>query len=197
MSEPRKPMPVFTRERLVLWALMALVMFGYAYYQRQTGQDGAPRRVVERETTPRPAATNAAETKPAAMKPAAAPSATVSVAKPASALIVRNVVLRDQDDEVIYRGDIDLEPTLARIADGRKLRFPNDGTTFQNRERRLPQRPAGYYREWVVPTPGERGPGPQRLVTGDDGDVWYTKDHYRSFQRIAAKLAVGAGAGER
>jgi len=192
MSEPRKPLPVFRRERLVLWALMALVMFGYAYYQRQTGQDGAPRQVAERETTPLPTATSSAPTKPAATR-----TATGSVAKPASNLIVRNVVLRDQDDEVIYRGDIDLEPTLARVAAGRKLRFPNDGTTFQNRERRLPQKPAGYYREWVVPTPGESGPGPQRLVTGDDGEVWYTKDHYRSFQRIAAELPVGAGAGER
>ena len=202
MSEPRKPLPVFRRERLVLWALMALVMFGYVYYQRQTGQHGAPRQVVERETTPRPTTTTSAGTKTTASKPAASSSASLpvpkpSAAKPAANLIVRNVVLRDQDDEVIYRGDIDLEPTLARVAAGRKLRFANDGTTFQNRERRLPQKPAGYYREWVVPTPGESGPGPQRLVTGDDGEVWYTKDHYRSFQRIAAKLPVAAGAGER
>lgn len=101
--------------------------------------------------------------------------------------VIEGLSLRDADGRTIYRGAIDLGPTLARIAAGKRLRFPNDGATFQNRERRLPGRPAGYYREWVVPTPGESGPGPQRLVTGEEGDVWYTSDHYRSFRRIPTK----------
>ena len=102
-------------------------------------------------------------------------------------LVIEGLSLRNADGRTIYRGAIDLAPTLERIAAGKRLRFPNDGVTFQNRERRLPGRPAGYYREWVVPTPGESGPGPQRLVTGEDGDVWYTHDHYRSFRRIPTK----------
>ena len=102
-------------------------------------------------------------------------------------LVIEGLSLRDADGRTIYRGRIDLAPTLERIAEGQRLRFPNDGATFQNRERRLPGRPSGYYREWVVPTPGQPGPGPQRLVTGEDGDVWYTSDHYRSFRRIRTK----------
>jgi hypothetical protein len=102
-------------------------------------------------------------------------------------LVIEGLSLRNADGRTIYRGAIDLAPTLERIAAGKRLRFPNDGATFQNRERRLPGKPAGYYREWVVPTPGEPGPGPQRLVTGEDGEVWYTSDHYRSFRRISTK----------
>lgn len=99
-------------------------------------------------------------------------------------LVIEGLSLRDSEGRTIYRGSIDLAPTLERIAAGKRLRFPNDGSTFQNRERRLPGRAAGYYREWVVPTPGEPGPGPQRLVTGEEGEVWYTPDHYRSFRRV-------------
>jgi ribonuclease T1 len=101
-----------------------------------------------------------------------------------NSLVVRNLALRDEDGNVVYRGDIELKPTLERIAANRKLRFSHDGSDFENRERGLPRKPSGYYREWVVPTPGERGPGPQRLVVGEDGDVWYTPDHYRNFRRI-------------
>ncbi len=103
-------------------------------------------------------------------------------------LVIEGLSLRNADGRTIYRGAIDLAPTLERIAAGKRLRFPNDGATFQNRERRLPGRPAGYYREWVVPTPGEPGPGPQRLVTGEDGEVWYTSDHYRSFRRVPTEV---------
>ena len=106
----------------------------------------------------------------------------------AERLVIEGLALRDANGRTIYRGPIDLAPTLERIAAGKRLRFPNDGVTFQNRERRLPGRPSGYYREWVVPTPGESGPGPQRLVTGEDGEVWYTPDHYRSFRRISTKV---------
>lgn len=105
-------------------------------------------------------------------------------ASAANSLIIQGLVLRDERGQVLYRGNVDLAPTLARIAENRRLRFTNDGSAFQNREKRLPQKPSGYYREWAVPTPGEAGPGPQRLVTGKEGEVWYTSDHYRSFRRI-------------
>ena len=64
--------------------------------------------------------------------------------------------------------------------------FPHakDGTTFQNREGRLPRRPSGYYREYTVPTPGAKNRGARRIVQGRDGDSWYTSDHYRTFVRI-------------
>lgn len=73
---------------------------------------------------------------------------------------------------------------VERILTGRSHPYRQDGSTFQNRERRLPQRPNGYYREYTVPTPGARDRGARRIVTGGDPPVqfWYTADHYRSFR---------------
>lgn len=95
-----------------------------------------------------------------------------------------NQTIRDQQGQVAYRGDIELAATVARIRRNERLHFPNDGTVFQNRERRLPRKPPGYYHEFVHPTPGMSGPGPQRIVTGDNGELYYTPDHYRTFQRL-------------
>jgi len=101
-----------------------------------------------------------------------------------SALIVEDVVVRDLGGEVAWRGDVDLAPELARIERGQRDPHRNDGGVFQNREGRLPKRPRGHYREYVVRTPGINHAGPQRLVIGADGEVFYTADHYRSFRRI-------------
>jgi len=100
------------------------------------------------------------------------------------ALVVRNVRVKDEDGEIVYRGDVDLQPTLERIERGQRLRFSHDGIVFENRERRLPAKPTGYYHEFVQPTPGESGPGSQRLVIGSEGEVYYSPDHYRTFRHI-------------
>ena len=75
-------------------------------------------------------------------------------------------------------------PVLARIERGQSDPHRNDGGVFHNREGRLPQRLRGHYREYVVRTPGISHAGPQRLVIGRDGEVYYTADHYRSFRRL-------------
>jgi ribonuclease T1 len=64
--------------------------------------------------------------------------------------------------------------------------FPHrqDGKTFGNREKRLPLRASGYYREYTVKTPGAKDRGPRRIVAGNGGEFYYTEDHYRSFRRI-------------
>lgn len=76
--------------------------------------------------------------------------------------------------------------TLALIQRGGPFPYRKDGTTFQNRERLLPARPRGYYREYTVPTPGSRDRGARRIVTGGDPPevFYYTADHYRSFRQI-------------
>ena len=78
--------------------------------------------------------------------------------------------------------------TLALIQRGGPFPYRKDGTTFQNRERLLPAKPRGYYREYTVPTPGARDRGARRIVSGGDprwsGEYYYTRDHYRSFRRI-------------
>ena len=76
--------------------------------------------------------------------------------------------------------------TLAAIQAGGPFPYERDGAVFSNRERQLPRRERGYYREYTVKTPGVRDRGPRRIVTGRDGDYYYTDDHYRTFRRVIA-----------
>ena len=75
---------------------------------------------------------------------------------------------------------------LRRIAAGGPFEHRQDGSTFQNRERRLPSQPRGYYREYTVETPGSGDRGARRIVTGGDppAEYYYSDDHYRSFRRF-------------
>ena len=99
----------------------------------------------------------------AAVRPRSSPTQSTSAREqqdePKDALLIHNVSVFDEDRRLVYRGDVDLAPTLERIERGERLRFHNDGIVFENRERRLPARPAGYYHEFVQPTPGVGGPG--------------------------------------
>ena len=74
--------------------------------------------------------------------------------------------------------------TLAAIDAGGELPYDQDGGTFQNREGRLPSQPQGYYREYTVVTPGSEDRGARRLVIGESGETFYTRDHYDSFVEI-------------
>jgi RHS repeat-associated protein len=78
-------------------------------------------------------------------------------------------------------GTVNLKPTLERIASGGKFPHVNDGGEFKNLEGRLPKQSAGYYKEYVVPTPGNNKAGVQRIVTGQNGEYYYTPDHYKTF----------------
>jgi guanyl-specific ribonuclease Sa len=82
--------------------------------------------------------------------------------------------------------------TLARIAAGGPFEHRQDGSVFQNRERQLPSRPRGWYREYTVETPGSADRGARRIVTGGTppSEYWYSGDHYRSFRRIDAQGAT-------
>lgn len=76
------------------------------------------------------------------------------------------------------------------ILQGGPFPYRKDGTVFFNRERLLPARPRGEYREYTVPTPGSPDRGARRIVCGGEPprtpDVcYYTADHYASFRRIA------------
>ncbi|WP_030674804.1 ribonuclease domain-containing protein [Streptomyces sp. NRRL B-1347] len=74
--------------------------------------------------------------------------------------------------------------TLRLIDEGGPFPYPKDGTVFGNFEGRLPREPRGYYREYTVRTPGERGRGARRLVTGREHETYYTDDHYASFKAV-------------
>ncbi|HEV7822113.1 MAG TPA: ribonuclease domain-containing protein [Burkholderiales bacterium] len=74
--------------------------------------------------------------------------------------------------------------TLAAIKRGGPFAFERDGVLFGNYERHLPSRERGYYREYTVPTPGQRSRGARRIVAGGAAEYYYSDDHYRSFRRI-------------
>lgn len=74
--------------------------------------------------------------------------------------------------------------TLRLIQEGGPFPHARDGMVFGNREGLLPRAPRGSYREYTVRTPGRRDRGARRIVKSDNGEFYYTADHYRSFRRI-------------
>ena len=74
--------------------------------------------------------------------------------------------------------------TIVLVRKGGPFAHQRDGVTFGNREKNLPPRERGWYREYTVKTPGARDRGARRIVAGRDGTLYYTEDHYRSFKRI-------------
>jgi ribonuclease T1 len=74
--------------------------------------------------------------------------------------------------------------TITLIRKGGPFPHQRDGVAFGNREKLLPSRERGWYREYTVRTPGERTRGARRIIAGRDGTLYYTDDHYRSFKRI-------------
>ena len=73
------------------------------------------------------------------------------------------------------------------IEAGGPFPYAQDGVVFNNAERRLPDEPRGYYREYTVPTPGSADRGARRLITGKNGEYYYTPDHYETFRRVDVK----------
>ncbi len=88
-------------------------------------------------------------------------------------------------EEISFK-DLPLEArqTLALIRVGGPFADERDGVVFSNREKLLPPRQRGYYREYTVKTPGARDRGARRIVAGGGAQFYYTEDHYRSFRRI-------------
>lgn len=82
------------------------------------------------------------------------------------------------------------QETARLIRSGGPFPYAKDGTVFGNRERLLPSKRRGYYREYTVKTPGARNRGARRIVCGGEPPTepeacYYTADHYASFARIA------------
>jgi ribonuclease T1 len=74
--------------------------------------------------------------------------------------------------------------TIKEIKSGGPFPYSKDGTVFDNREHLLPTETSGYYHEYTVPTPGADTRGARRIIAGKNGELYYTSDHYNSFQRV-------------
>jgi guanyl-specific ribonuclease Sa len=133
-----------------------------------------------------------------ARAPLQAPDDTLQIAKPSTSpfsLPANEPASRQQpaaEHARTYPGFLPPEAhdVLERIARGGPYEYRQDGNVFQNRERRLPSQPRGYYHEYTVETPGSRDRGARRIITGGEPprEYWYTDDHYRSFQRFEVSL---------
>jgi len=77
----------------------------------------------------------------------------------------------------VGRGTVDVRATVEAIQSGKLS--PRD--IFRNDQGLLPRRSPGYYQEFVHPTPGVSGVGPQRIIRGQGGELYYTPDHYKTF----------------
>lgn len=91
---------------------------------------------------------------------------------------------------------------IEKIIDCEKLPFKEDGQIFYNKEKRLPEMPKGYYREYTLIVPKDADKefyigdtlytaypsyglrGPERIVIGGGKDIYYTPTHYDSFVKI-------------
>lgn len=78
---------------------------------------------------------------------------------------------------------------MTLIRQGGPFAYDKDGVVFGNRERILPAKARGYYREYTVVAPTQRSRGARRIVCGGVRPVapdacFYSADHYASFLRI-------------
>ena len=102
---------------------------------------------------------------------------------------------RTQRVEARASGTVSLEtlPALEKrvyqlIWQGGPFPYVKDGMVFANRERLLPPKTRGFYREYTVASPHARTRGARRFVCGGPRRspevCYYTADHYASFQKI-------------
>ena len=58
------------------------------------------------------------------------------------------------------------------------------GDRFGNREGRLPEAPGRQYYECDINTVGKKSRGAERIVFSNDGLIYYTGDHYETFELL-------------
>ncbi len=131
--------------------------------------------------SPTPSATRSAVPSPPASSPTRASTpASTAPSSPGGGT--------DPESGLRWIDEVDLPPeawdTLQLIDDGGPFPHDEDDGTFGNFEGVLPDRDRGYYREYTVETPGLSHRGARRIVAGDDGEFYWTEDHYQSFERI-------------
>lgn len=86
-----------------------------------------------------------------------------------------NYITKDEARELGWNGG-----SVERYAPGMCI----GGDRFSNREGLLPKEKGRTWTECDIDTLGENGRGAKRIVYSNDGLIYYTDDHYESFERI-------------
>ena len=163
-------------ERPVVAAIVLVVVAVLAFlYLRYTADSGGTSASSSASTTAQKTST----------QQTSKPSSTAAESGAASGGSAAGI---DQASGLPYIAESDLPPkgqqVLAAIHAGGPFEFDEDGDVFGNFERILPKKKSGYYHEYTVKLPGDSTRGAHRLVTGDDGTVYWTADHYASFSVV-------------
>src|SRR5215470_10220883 len=77
-----------------------------------------------------------------------------------------------------------IQDTLKLLKTDGPFPYRKDGSEFSNREGHLPRQGPGYYHEYTVATAGSPDRGARRIVSGRAGEIYYTRDHYKTFIRL-------------
>ncbi|HIE5097869.1 TPA: ribonuclease domain-containing protein [Stenotrophomonas maltophilia] len=93
---------------------------------------------------------------------------------------IDGVTVVDKKAGNVLQGAVDSAPTPDWIKSGGSYPHKSDGSIFQNRAGDFPIKPAGYYAEYVHPTPGVTGRGANRMVVGKGGEMYCAADHYKA-----------------
>jgi len=102
----------------------------------------------------------------------------------AALLLVCSAALGFSSDIEVKLLPPEARQTIALVKAGGPFPYSRDGIVFNNREGQLPKKARGYYHEYTVKTPGERDRGARRIISGREGELYYTDDHYRTFKRV-------------
>lgn len=156
------------------------------WIQSRSAATTAPSTTATTATTTRPAPQQLPPDVPRSSPPATrpttptTPSTTSATASSSTADLnsIRDAAERDQVRSIIDAIDA-----------GGPFRYSKDGSTWQNRERRLPKQRPGHYREYTVDTPGSDDRGARRIIAGAEHEIYYTRDHYDSFTQLRTATA--------
>ena len=70
--------------------------------------------------------------------------------------------------------------SVERVAPGKAI----GGDHFGNYEKKLPTKKGRNYYECDIDTLGKSKRGPKRIIYSDDGLIYYTGNHYKSFEKM-------------
>lgn len=161
-----------------IWAAVILVVVavGAWFFLREDAADSRTATTTS-TTSVSEVATPPPETSPPVPSSASSPTGTEPTelaTDPVSGLpFIAESVLPEKAKEI-----------LEVIYAGGPYEFSQDDTVFGNYEGLLPQQPHGYYREYTVQMPWDSTRGAHRFVTGADGEIYWTDDHYESFNVV-------------
>ncbi len=86
-----------------------------------------------------------------------------------------NYITKKQAEDLHWDGG-----TLEKIAPGCSI----GGDRFGNYQHLLPEKKGRYYTECDIDTVGKKKRGAKRIIFSNDGLIYYTDDHYESFELL-------------